>query len=192
MDETTHNVDADAGRFLLIEALTHYRDRYPEESPTVDRLIDFVRREPACFERSTVEGHITGSAWVVDPEGRRTLLTHHRKLNRWLQLGGHADGDHDVLRVSLTEAREESGIEAFTVLSQDIFDVDIHPIPARGTDPEHLHFDIRYALQAHTTEHIVTEESHDVAWVDVTAIHEYTTEPSMLRMARKWNAMLAP
>ncbi len=192
MNETTHNVDADAGRFLLIEALTHYRDRYPEESPTVDRLIDFVRREPACFERSTVEGHITGSAWVVDPEGRRTLLTHHRKLNRWLQLGGHADGDHDVLRVSLTEAREESGIEAFTVLSQDIFDVDIHPIPARGMDPEHLHFDIRYALQAHTTDHIVTEESHDVAWVEVTAIHEYTTEPSMLRMARKWNAMLAP
>lgn len=192
MSETTHNVDADAGRFLLIEALTQYRERYPEESPTVDRLIDFVRREPACFERSTVEGHITGSAWVVDPEGRRTLLTHHRKLNRWLQLGGHADGDHDVLRVSLTEAREESGIEAFTVVSHDIFDVDIHPIPARGGDPEHLHFDIRYALQAHTTDHIVTEESHDVAWVDVTAIHEYTTEPSMLRMARKWNAMLAP
>lgn len=192
MSETTHNVDADAGRFLLIEALTQYRERYPEESPTVDRLIDFVRREPACFERSTVEGHITGSAWVVDPEGRRTLLTHHRKLNRWLQLGGHADGDHDVLRVSLTEAREESGIEAFTVVSHDIFDVDIHPIPARGSDPEHLHFDIRYALRAHTTDHIVTEESHDVAWVGVTAIHEYTTEPSMLRMARKWNAMLAP
>ncbi|MBU3742806.1 MAG: NUDIX hydrolase [Candidatus Kapabacteria bacterium] len=174
----------------LIAELQHYRDRHPDEAATVDRMIDFVRREPCCFDRATVEGHITGSAWVVNADGRHVLLTHHRKLNRWLQLGGHADGDADVLRVAQTEAVEESGIAEFSVVLDSIFDVDIHPIPARGADPEHLHYDVRYVLRAGTTEYVVSEESHDVAWVAVEAIHDYTTEPSMLRMAAKWKSML--
>jgi hypothetical protein len=172
---------------LLLHELRAYQQRFPDEAPTVERFINFVEREPQCFQRATVEGHITGSAWIVDDSRRRVLLTHHAKLNRWLQLGGHADGDADVLRVALTEAREESGIAEFSVLMSEIFDLDIHPIPARGNDPEHLHYDVRYALLAHSTDYIVTSESHDVAWVDVASIHDYTTEESMLRMARKWN-----
>jgi hypothetical protein len=190
MDETTHNHDADTARTTLSDALRRYLHRHPDEEETVRRFIDFVEREPGCFERTTVEGHVTGSAWIVDPDGQRVLLTHHRKLDRWLQLGGHADGDTNVLRVALTEAREESGIHEFTVVMEEIFDVDIHPIPARGVDPEHFHFDVRYVLRAHSTDHVVSEESHDLAWVDVERIEHYTTEASMLRMARKWNDTL--
>lgn len=175
----------------LVADLQLYRERHPDEIATIDRMIDFVRREPGCFDRATAEGHITGSAWVVDADGRNVLLTHHRKLNRWLQLGGHADGDSDVLRVARTEAIEESGIAAFSVVSGHIFDVDIHPIPARGADPEHLHYDVRYVLRAESTVYVVSEESHDIAWVAVDMIHDYTTEPSMLRMAAKWKNMLA-
>ncbi len=174
---------------MLLAALDRYRERYPNEAPVIERFADFVRREPGCFERSTAEGHVTGSAWVVDADGTRTLLTHHRKLDKWLQLGGHADGVSDVVAVALSEAREESGIDDLEVIDREIFDLDIHPIPARGNDPEHLHFDVRYVVRAAHTDHVVSDESHDLAWVHVNEIAGYTTEPSMLRMAAKWNAL---
>ncbi len=155
----------------------------------VRRFGEFVLREPGCFERATMEGHITASAWVVDQRRTHTLLTHHRKLNKWLQLGGHADGNHDLVSVALTEAREESGIDAVELLLPVIFDLDVHVIPARMADPEHLHYDVRYAVMAGHTRHVVSEESHDLAWVRVEKINHYTTEESMLRMARKWNAL---
>lgn len=173
----------------LLSALDEYHMRYPEESETVCRFREFVMREPGCFDRSTFEGHITASAWVVDARRTHTLLTHHRKLNKWLQLGGHADGNHDLLVVALTEAREESGIDDVALLFPDIFDLDIHVIPARHADPEHLHYDVRYVVHTGHSRHVVSEESHDLAWVPVLSMSHYTTEESMLRMARKWNAL---
>lgn len=155
----------------------------------IEQFRDFVVREPQCFERATIEGHITGSAWVVDDRRTHTLLTHHRKLNKWLQLGGHADGEPDILKVALTEAREESGIDDVRSLYPFIFDLDVHVIPARTNEPEHLHYDVRYAILAGNTNHVVGEESHDLAWVPVSQLHDYTTEESMLRMAHKWNAL---
>ena len=149
-------------------------------------MVEFIQREQGCFDRATVEGHITGSAWLVGPDGRHVLLNHHRKLDKWLHVGGHADGNGNVLEVALTEAREESGIAEVTPVSAEIFDIDIHPIPARGSDPEHLHFDVRYACRALHTDITVSAESHDLAWVAVHEIAPYTTEESMLRMARKW------
>lgn len=178
-------------RMMLLYALGRYRERYPEEADMVDRLAAFVEREPNCFERTTVEGHITGSAWIVDPTGTRVLLTHHRKLDKWLQLGGHADGDPDVLAVAIREAREESGVDDVAPMSTEIFDVDIHVIPARGTEPEHFHYDVRFVLRAAHTDHIVSDESHDLAWVPISKIADYTTEGSMLRMAHKHVQLLS-
>ena len=86
----------------------------------------------------------------------------------------------------MTEAREESGILQVAPVSADIFDVDIHVIPEYGTVPEHLHFDVRYALKAEASEFIVSKESNDLAWVPVDSIRPYTQEESMLRMAEKW------
>jgi len=176
----------DVWRGRLLSALSSYADRWPQELQTIDRFSKFVEGEPDCFERSTIHGHITAAAWLVDPTSELVLLTHHRKLNKWLQLGGHADGDGDTIRVALTEAVEESGIAAIQLVSDDIFDLDIHPIPARGADPEHFHYDVRYAIRAEDTAFTVSEESHDLSWVSINAIHDYTTEPSMMRMAEKW------
>ena len=94
----------------LLDLLAGYRAAHPDERACVDRVDALVRSQRDCFERSCVPGHITASAWLLSPDGKRFLLTHHRKLGRWLQLGGHADGDSDVAAVALREAREESGL----------------------------------------------------------------------------------
>ncbi|MDT8410670.1 MAG: NUDIX hydrolase, partial [Wenzhouxiangellaceae bacterium] len=131
-------------------------------------------------------GHITGSAWLVDPSGSEVLLTHHRKLDRWLQLGGHSDGDPDTAAVALREAGEESGL-AVELLSPDILDIDIHEIPARKDDPAHFHFDVRYVVASTSgRDYQVSAESNNLAWVAIEAVESLTREPSILRMARKW------
>src|SRR5690606_23499667 len=173
-------------RQSLLDQLAAYAAKHPEEADTVARFIGFVETEPGCFERSLATGHVTGSAWIVSADGSEVLLTHHRKLDRWLQLGGHADGDPDVLAVALKEAREESGLTEFETVGHGIFDLDIHPIPARQDDPEHLHYDVRYLLRATgSTDYTVSDESHDLRWVPLGAVAALTSEESMLRMVRK-------
>jgi 8-oxo-dGTP pyrophosphatase MutT (NUDIX family) len=150
-----------------------------------------VEREPDCFERHLAQGHLTGSAWIINRAGTHTLLTHHRKLDLWLQLGGHADGDTDIHRVALKEAREESGLDGFEFVDREIFDLDIHRIPARKQDPEHWHYDTRFLLRTSADEDFsVSEESHDLAWVPAGELENFTTEHSMLRMRDKWLAEL--
>ena len=152
-----------------------------------DRLITFVESNTDCFERSLQIGHVTGSAWVVNKAGTHVLLTHHKKLNMWLQLGGHADGNFDILDAALREAVEESGIQALEPVGSEIFDIDIHLIPARKTEPAHNHHDIRFIFHCLENEdYVVSDESHDLAWVEIQRLAEYTNEESMLRMAKKW------
>ncbi len=171
----------------LLQQLRAYRDRWPAETATADRLIEFVERHPDCFERALEVGHVTGSAWLLNRAQTRVLLTHHRKLDIWVQLGGHTDGNADVLDSARREAVEESGIAAVEPINLEIFDIDIHLIPARKTEPAHYHHDIRYAFRTvDSDEYVVSDESHDLAWVDVQRIADYTNEASMLRMADKW------
>ncbi|MCW1887759.1 NUDIX hydrolase [Luteolibacter flavescens] len=177
----------------LLDQLAAYAAKHPDETETVQRFAGFVAAEADCFERSLAIGHVTGSAWIVSADGSQVLLTHHAKLDRWLQLGGHADGDPDVLAVALKEAREESGLSDFEPVGSGIFDLDIHPIPARKGDPEHLHYDVRYLLRATgSTAYTVSDESHDLRWVPLDGVAELTGEESMLRMVEKWRISLLP
>ena len=174
-------------RNQLLKLLAAYSQRYPQETGCVNNIIDFVKQYDTCFERSLAIGHITGSAWIVNNAGTHTLLTHHKKMNKWMQPGGHADGESDVLRVAIREADEESGLTQLQVEDAKIFDVDIHQIPARGSEAQHLHYDIRFALRAHGSEKfIVSDESHDLAWVEIAQLADYSSEESMLRMTQKW------
>ena len=154
--------------------------------PMVGLLNAFVRRQPDCFERTCFEdGHITGSAWIVCAKRRRVLLTHHRKLEKWLQLGGHSDGDGNTLGVAQREAEEESGLIVKPV-QNSVFDIDIHTIPARGDDPEHKHYDVRFLFEADDLAQLtISNESNDLRWIDIQDIHELTSEESVLRMVRK-------
>ena len=118
------------------------------EAAMTAEIIRFVEAHADCLLRSCLPGHLTGSAWIVSPDRKRTLLTHHHKLDKWLQLGGHADGETDLLAVALREAREESGLTRLRAVSAEIFDCDRHLIPARGTEPAHYHHDVRFLLEA--------------------------------------------
>ena len=151
----------------------------------VKRIVSFVEGEPACAERSHLFGHLTGSAWIVNPARTKALLLHHRKLSRWMQPGGHADGELDLLSVALKEAREESGLSRVEPVSREVFDVDIHEIPQFKDIPAHYHFDVRFLLTADDTEEPRrNEESNEVKWIELSAIRQYTHEESVLRMAR--------
>jgi 8-oxo-dGTP pyrophosphatase MutT (NUDIX family) len=157
-----------------------------EESLAIDETIAFVEAHTDCLLRSCLSGHLTGSAWVVSPDRRRVLLTHHRKLGKWLQLGGHADGDPDLLAVALREAREESGLSRLRVVDPRLFDVDRHWIGARGAEPGHWHHDLRFMIEGDPSEPLtLTAESKALSWVDVAAVTGLNPEESMARMVRK-------
>lgn len=150
------------------------------------RLRAFVTLHEDCFERELTVGHITGSAWVLDRERTHALLHHHHKLGRWMQLGGHADGDPDVLGVAMREAMEESGLRDVKPISGEIFDVDIHEIPARDAEPRHFHYDVRYLLEADRLQPLrISSESKELRWARLDEIPGLTEEESVLRMARK-------
>ncbi len=183
-----YNVFAILGRPMQRKNIIALLDEYEknpfftsEEKPFLERFRNFIEHNPRCFERSN-RGHITGSAWILNHEGTKALLTHHKKLNSWFQLGGHADGDSDIKRVALKEAQEESGIEHLQFLMPGILDIDIHPIPG----PCEFHYDVRFLLQAPANKTFtVSDESHDLAWVDLDKISEYSSERSVLRLAEK-------
>ena len=171
----------------LLASLMAYRADDAEQRTAQTLFTGFARSHPDCCQRRHPPGHFTGSAWLVSKDGARVLLTHHRKLGRWLQLGGHADGDADLARVALREAEEESGLAGLRV-EGDIFDLDCHAIPARGNDPEHLHWDVRYVVRAGADErYAVSTESLDLAWRPIAEIAADTeADPSLRRMAVKW------
>lgn len=175
----------------LTKAFDQYRQRWPGEIEICALFSELLNEvgEADPFLRDRLAGHFTASSWLVDRTGSRVLLTHHRKLDRWLQLGGHADGDRDLARVALREAEEESGLTGLSVEAA-IFDLDRHWIPERGDVPGHWHYDVRYVVHCNGSEdYVVGDESHDLAWREIVAIaDEAGADASMQRMAGKWLA----
>ncbi|OZI06649.1 NUDIX hydrolase [Siphonobacter sp. BAB-5385] len=172
-------------RQKLLQLLNGYEADTAEEQGMKTELTAFVRQHEDCFERTLLVGHVTGSAWVLDKTRTLVLLMHHRKLDRWFQPGGHCDGNPDVQEVAQREAWEETGVVVKPV-SEAIFDVDIHTIPARGQEPEHLHYDVRFLFEADATQPIViNQESKDIRWVPLADVTTLNDEESIARMVRK-------
>lgn len=146
-------------------------------------ILAFIDAHPLdAHMRSCAPGHLTASCLVIDASNGRALLTHHRKLNRWLQLGGHCDGDSNLRAVALREAREESGIEGL-MLDPRLVDLDIHPIPARPGEPEHLHLDARFIVRAPSSaREIVSDESHSLAWISPRDLKHLDVDESVRRL----------
>jgi len=158
----------------------------PVEAAMLAEYRPFITAHADCLWRSCRPGHLTASAWIVDAARQRTLLTHHHKLDRWLQLGGHVDGNPDLKSAALREAREESGLRRIRTITEEIFDVDRHRIPARGEEPEHWHYDVRYLLEADPTELLtVSSESKELAWVELARVAILNPSESLARMVRK-------
>lgn len=130
----------------LKDQLAAYLVRWPEDFAVVAPLLALTG--PDAFARTTMTGHVTASAILVNPKGE-VLLIHHKSLDRWLQPGGHVEpNDESLPLAALREAVEETGIEPSALKLADPvpIHVDIHPIPAnpRKAEAAHRHFDIRY------------------------------------------------
>lgn len=180
-------------RNFLRDKLDRHHPFDASEAEMLQRIIRFVAQYENCFERGLGIGHITGSAWIIDRERSHVLLTHHRKLDRWLQLGGHSDGDSNTLDVALREGREESGLAELRPVSEAIFDVDVHLIPARKRESAHHHYDIRFLLEADRYAPLtISSESKDLAWVSLGDALRLSPEPSVQRMVAKSRALNNP
>lgn len=167
--------------------LREYARRWPQQAATVALFADLLGDAADPFVRERLAGHFTASCWLVDAAGTRTLLTHHRKLGLWLQLGGHADGERDLRIAALKEAEEESGLPGLSV-EPGIFDLDRHWIPEHEGVPAHWHYDVRYVVRAGDDEaYVVSDESHDLAWRDIEMLaNDASADDSVRRMAGKW------
>lgn len=178
-------------RTHLNELLLRYERAWPDEHAIAARFRGFAATHADCLLRSCVPGHITASAWILSPTGDEVLLTHHRKLGRWLQLGGHVDGEPCIELAALREAQEESGMMVFTFLpvhGHELvpLDLDVHTIPARASEPQHEHWDVRFLLQAAAGQPLVlSAESKDLRWIPARQLADFTTEPSVLRLHDK-------
>jgi 8-oxo-dGTP pyrophosphatase MutT (NUDIX family) len=172
-------------RLELVASLKTYETTSEKELKFVQRFLSLLEH-PRCFYKDHLPGHITGSAFIIDLEGKLTLLTLHAKLKKWLQPGGHADGEENVLNVALRETEEETGIKNPQVLP-GIFDIDIHPIPAFNGFPQHDHYDIRFLFKVSREDSIkISDESIDLAWKPLSDIPQLTNNSSsMVRMAEK-------
>ncbi len=183
----------DPARARLLEALAALVPADEVEARHLDALLGLVGTEPACFSRATfVPGHVVGSAFVLHPPTRRVLLHLHRRLGRWLQMGGHDDGERDALATALREGREESGLTDLAPLSAAILDVDVHPIPAGKGEPPHLHFDVRWAVATARPDGIFRDDAESAAleWLGLEEAAARMDEPGATRALAKIAALL--
>lgn len=170
----------------MLRLLAAHQSADAHEEAMRQQIAEFVQAHELFYSRSLIVGHLTGSAWIVDEDFSHALLTHHQKLNLWVQLGGHVEDDPDMFSAAWREAREESGLTSVQPLSEKIFDVDVHAIPANSRESAHFHYDIRFLFKAdRNAPLIVTSESKDLAWIPLEKIHQLTAEESVLRMVRK-------
>lgn len=208
-------------RNLILQSLSIYKEKilngvfkdipfsFEEQLNTLNDICGFIQQNLNCFMRECLIGHVTGSAFVVSSDFSKILFTYHAKLKKWLQLGGHCDGDYRIHNAALREAKEESGLLNLKFL--DLlsfpkvyneshlvdknppipFDIDIHTIPERKLEPAHKHYDIRYLLIANECENIViSEESLDLKWISIHEVSLYTQELSTLRQVEKLKSLL--
>ncbi len=185
LDPSASSLEPNPDLALANAALRAYQPEDPRQRELKAQVLDFIASHPEdAHQRSCLPGHLTASALVLDAASQRMLLTHHRKLNRWLQLGGHCDGDANLPGVALKEALEEGGIDGLRV-APGIIDIDIHSIPARPGEPEHLHLDCRFLILAPPgAEPVASEESHAVAWWPIAEVDALGVDDSVARLAR--------
>ena len=176
-------------RTYLKSLLDDYHPLNQEEQNFKSEMLSFLSAHPDCFERSLEKGHFTASAWLLNPDGSKALLMHHAKLGQWFQLGGHCDGNPDVLAVALKEALEESGLDRIKPVYSGIFDLDIHLIPENPKDQAHYHYDVRFILQSETETVKINRESKQLLWIDSNPLSLPTNNFSIVRMFHKWLEM---
>lgn len=174
-------------RRALIAFLEHYESAYGEERDYRPRFLSLLRNFESCYSRQLETGHITASAFIIDESADAVLLVNHRKLGRWLQPGGHADGEENLILVATGEAREETGLERLSLVFHQPFDIDIHAIPSTENLKTHFHYDVRFLFKAGSCDRLnPNHESTALEWIAREHVAAATgTNKSILRMMDK-------
>ncbi|MEI6462659.1 MAG: NUDIX hydrolase [bacterium] len=175
-------------RYFLYRHLKDFISFDKKEEESRLAIIKFLENNENCFDRTCIPGHITGSSFVVSEDFSEVLLNHHMKLDKWIQFGGHSDGEANPFNVALRETFEESGLPdvKFIYPYTGIFCLDHHPIPAHKGEPDHIHYDVRIILMAKRSAKLkVSSESKEIKWIKIEDIEKYNSEVVMQRMIKK-------
>ena len=177
----------------LLQQLSNFTPADAEEERHCAEIMTLLSQSTAPFSRAHFEpGHVTASCFIVDPATGRLLLHHHKRLDRWLQMGGHVEGDELPPQAALREGMEESGLEDLRLMRGSVLDVDVHAIPAGKGEPEHKHFDVRYVALTLAPERLSRDvkESNELAWFELGRAEELMGEPGSSRAIRKIRGLM--
>lgn len=182
----------------LLSALYSYRPWNPQEARDTTELLRRLEAGEDLFHRENTAAHLTASAWVVSPDRRQVLMAYHNLYDSWAWLGGHADGDHDLLAVALREVREESGLTKIRAVSPDIYSLEILTVDGHEKHGKyvssHLHLNVTFLVEADPAEAVrcKPDENSRVGWFTPEGAVEASSEPWFRqRVYRKLNEKLA-
>lgn len=180
-------------RLELLEELRSYRAADAQEAQHQRDILDLLSYGLDPFSREQfVPGHVTASCFIVDPQAKRLLLHHHRRLNRWLQMGGHLDASETTRAAALREGAEESGLTDLELVQPTVVDIDVHAIPAAKGEPDHVHFDVRYVARTMRPDSVIMSaaESNELAWATLDEAETMMNAPESSRVIAKIRKML--
>ena len=182
----------------IIQEIKNFVPLCPQEQRDKAGILRFLAGNPDAFERENLTAHMTASAWVLSPDRRQVVMVYHNIYNSWSWTGGHADGDRDLLAVSMREVREESGLTAVRPVSPHIYSLEILTVDGhekRGAYvSSHLHLNVTYLLEADPAAPVrrKPDENSAVAWFGLEEAVAASSEPWFReRIYRKLNAKLA-
>ncbi len=174
----------------IIEKIGSYIPKNEQEEKDKELMLQFLHNEKNCFSRDNLSGHFTVSAWIVNSQHTKTLFCYHNIYNSWSWVGGHADGNEDLLSVAVKEAKEETGITPVRIFS-DIFSIEILPVSGHIRKGEyvssHIHYNVTFLIEADENEKISSnpEENSAVKWFFTEEIPEISSEPWMVKFIYK-------
>lgn len=167
----------------LMEQIANYIPYNEQEERDQNLILNWIEEQENAFSRENKMAHMTASAWVVNPERSKVLMVYHNIYDSWSWLGGHADGETDLLSVALREVKEEAGISKVRPVSEDIFSLESLTVDGhvkKGTYvSSHLHLNVTYLLEADPEEtlSVKADENSGVAWFSPEEALERSTEP---------------
>ncbi len=181
----------------LAAALEAFAPGNEQERRDAAEIVRRLRSGEDLWTRENASAHLTASAWIVSPERTKTLMCFHKLYDSWSWLGGHADGQTDLLAVALREAREESGLARVKPVTEDIFSVEILTVDGHEKNGQyvssHLHLNVTYLLEADPDEPLTVkaDENSGLAWFELDEAIERSSEPWFrARVYSKLNAKL--
>ena len=180
----------------LKEKIENYLPYNIEEQKDKELILKYMDIFDDVLTRKNEIGHFTSSCWIVNKEKTKVLMVYHNIYDSWSCVGGHADGDDDLLHVSLKEASEETGFKNVIPLSKDIFSLEVLGVDGHmkkgGYISTHIHLNITYLLCANENDitHIKEDENSDVKWFELEEAIKASSEPHMKKIYNKLNNKL--